>query len=82
VYTPNVPSMDKHNDFYVGNRPPLLASPFMKLPVGSIEPEGWLWNQLELMAKGFSGHLTEISQWCRYDVSAWANTEGMGEFGW
>ena len=70
------------NAFYIGNRPPLLASPLIKLPVGSIKPEGWLRQQLELMAEGFSGHLTEISKWCRYDGNAWVSAKGEGEFGW
>jgi DUF1680 family protein len=34
------------------------------------------------MRDGFSGHLTEISKWCRYDVSAWVSPSGKGEFGW
>jgi hypothetical protein len=70
------------NDFYVGNRPPLLPSPLIKLPVGAIRPEGWLRHQMELMAQGFSGRLPEISQWCRFDKSAWASAKGEGEFGW
>ena len=56
------PSSDAGNDFYVGNRPPLTASPFIKLPVGAIEPQGWIRKQLELQADGFHGHLTEISR--------------------
>ena len=46
---------------YIGNKPPLLAVPLIKLPTGSIRPEGWVRTQLELQADGFSGRLTEIS---------------------
>jgi DUF1680 family protein len=70
------------NDFYVGNRPPLSPSPFIKLPVGAVRPEGWLRGQLDLMAQGFSGRLPEISKWCKFDGSAWASPKGEGEFGW
>jgi len=70
------------NSYYVSNREPLLPSPLVKLPVGSIKPEGWVKQQLSLMADGFSGHLTEISKWCRIEGSAWVSPKGEGEFGW
>jgi len=69
------------NLFYTGNRPPLAPSPFIKLPIGAIRPEGWLRTQLQLEAEGFSGRLSEISQFCKYDGSAWV-TPGTGERGW
>ena len=70
------------NRYYAGNRAPLLPSPLIKLPTGSIRPEGWLRHQLELMAEGFTGRLTEISPWCRWEGSAWAHPKGEGERGW
>ena len=48
------PDTDAKNDFYAGNREPLLPSPFIKLPVGAIEPQGWVRKQLELEADGFN----------------------------
>jgi len=71
-----------NNDFYVGNRAPLAPSPFMKLPVGAIEPKGWIRRQLELQADGFHGHLTEISQFLKKDGNAWLSTAGEGDHGW
>jgi DUF1680 family protein len=69
------------NQYYVGNRPPLAPSPLMKLPIGSVRPEGWLRHQLELEAAGFSGRLTEISKFCKYQGNAWTSREG-GQYGW
>jgi hypothetical protein len=76
------PSGGVRNSLYTSNREPLLPSPLVKLPVGSIKPEGWLKVQLKLMANGFSGNLTEISKWCRFQGSAWVSPSGEGENGW
>ncbi|MCL4206593.1 MAG: glycoside hydrolase family 127 protein [Pirellulaceae bacterium] len=70
------------NEHYAGNRPPLLPSPLIKLPTGSITPRGWLRKQLELEAEGFTGHLTEISSFCRKKGNAWLNPEGEGGATW
>jgi hypothetical protein len=72
----------KRNTLYVSNREPLLPNPLVKLPIGSVKPEGWLREQLNLMAAGFSGHLTEISKWCKIEGSAWVSSHGEGENGW
>src|SRR5215217_7538857 len=61
---------------YVANRAPLLPSAFIKLPIGSIEPKGWLRRQLELERDGMVGHLPELSQWCKYEGNAWVEPEG------
>jgi hypothetical protein len=67
---------------YVSNRAPLLPSAFVKLPIGSIEPKGWLRHQLELERDGMVGHLPELSQWCKYEGNAWVEPEGKGHSGW
>ncbi|HUA63294.1 MAG TPA: beta-L-arabinofuranosidase domain-containing protein [Verrucomicrobiae bacterium] len=69
------------NSFYTGNRAPLAPSPFVKLPIGAIRPEGWLRTQLQLEAEGFSGRLSEISQYCKYDGNGWV-TPGSADRGW
>ena len=67
---------------YIGNRSPLAPSPFIKLPIGSITPQGWLRHQLELEAGGMTGHLPEISEWCKFAGNAWAAADGQGHSGW
>jgi len=76
------PSAEAKNDFYVGNRPPLTPSPFMRLPPGAIEPKGWVRRQLELQRDGFHGHLTEISQFLKKEGNAWLSPTGEGDHGW
>ena len=67
---------------YVSNRAPLAPSPFIKLPIGSITPKGWLRQQLQLETDGMTGHLEEISRWCKFDGSAWTSADGLGDNGW
>ena len=79
VATPSTTGANRH---YAGNRPPLAPNPLIKLPLGSVRPEGWLRRQLALETKGFSGKLEEISQFCKYDGSQWTSPSGQGRYGW
>jgi len=38
----------------------LAATAFLELPLGTVQPEGWLRNQLVMQADGLTGHLDEI----------------------
>ena len=37
---------------------------------------------LELEAGGMTGHLAEISKWCKFEGNAWSDPTGMGHSGW
>jgi len=71
---------DMENAYYTSNRPPLQPQQFIKLPVGTIQPEGWLKQQLILQKNGLSGHLGEISAWLQKENNAWLKTGG--QWGW
>jgi len=70
------------NAHYNSNRPPLMNSPLVKLPLGSVRAQGWLHTQLALMADGFTGHLAELSDFCEFENNAWTRADGGGEHGW
>ena len=70
------------NRHYVANRAPLAPSPLAKLPIGSIEPKGWLAHQLRLEAEGQVGRLAELSRWLKSEGNAWLSPEGKGHSPW
>ena len=76
------PPTETRSEFYPSNRDPLAPSPFIKLPIGAIRPEGWLRHMLELEARGMTGRLTEISPWCKAEGNAWLSPEGKGHSPW
>jgi len=82
VSTVDSPPTSSVNPFYTANRQPLTPSPLIKLPIGSIKPEGWLGHQLELEAEGLTGRLPEITKWCKFESNAWADSKGQGQNGW
>lgn len=65
---------------YISNKAPLLSSFFIKLPTGSIKPQGWILTQLNLQAEGLCGHLGEISAWLQKTDNAWLSSGG--KWGW
>jgi len=74
------PSISSENQFYIGNKEPLRAAYFIKLPVGHIKPHGWLKRYLELQRDGLTGRLHEISAWLEKDNNAWLDTGS--DWGW
>ncbi len=76
------PDMSAANAHYTANRAPLAPSPYVKLPIGSITPRGWLRHMLDVEREGMVGRLKEISPWLDFSKSSWADPEGKGQFGW
>ncbi len=74
------PVLNQQNIFYNSNKAPLLPAHFIKLPLGSIQPQGWILKLLELQKDGLCGHLGEISAWLDKENNAWLS-EG-GDHGW
>ena len=76
------PKISATNSHYVSNRPPLVPSSLIKLPVGAVKPEGWLKEYLLRQKNGLTGHLGEISAWLQKDGNAWLSQDGKGDWGW
>ncbi|MCK5279409.1 MAG: hypothetical protein KAK04_12735, partial [Cyclobacteriaceae bacterium] len=76
------PDTSQINDHYVSNRAPLKPSMFIKLPIGSIEPGGWLGEYLVRQKNGLTGNLGKISAWLQKEDNAWLSKEGKGNWGW
>lgn len=70
------------NSFYNGNLAPLSESKYIRLPVGSIEPGGWLKVYLERQREGLTGQLGKISAWLQKTDNAWLSKDGKGKWGW
>ena len=60
---------------YPNNREPLLKTKYVKLPLGAIEPTGWLRDQLKVQANGMTGHLHEV--WNLAKTTAWKGDVGV-----
>lgn len=58
---------------YLPNRDPLRPAAFLRLPVGSVVPGGWLRQQLELELGGITGRMPEISDYLVYETNGWVD---------
>jgi hypothetical protein len=59
---------------YKGNPEPLLQNAYIKLPLGTVKPSGWLKSQLEAQAAGLTGNLDDF--WPDLVKSAWHGGDG------
>lgn len=73
------PSIATSNN-YTNFRSPLQPAPLLKLPVGSIQPKGWLRKYLELQKEGLNGQLGTISAWLDKNNNQWLSDSG--DHGW
>ncbi len=64
----------KMNENYPSNRAPLNTNGFVKLPLGTVMPYGWIKDQMQLQADGLTGHLDEF--WPDLINSAWKGGDG------
>ncbi len=76
------PANDQRNSYYQTNQAPLKPQHLVKLPVGAIQPKGWLLKSMELQRDGLTGQLGEISIWLTKKNNAWLNKDGTGDWGW
>jgi DUF1680 family protein len=60
----------------VTNRAPLLATPFVALPLGSVRPQGWLLTQCQLQRDGLTGQAEAIYAGDIGTNSAWLGGTG------
>ena len=49
------PATTTRNAHYVSNRAPLAPQAFVKLPIGSVQPGGWLRENIVRQADGLAG---------------------------
>lgn len=61
------PPADRKSTNYPAYSDPLLPSPLLKLPLGAVQPEGWLKRQLDLMLDGITGRMPEFGAFVRPD---------------
>ncbi len=64
------------NTNYRNNPEPLRSNPYIRLPLGSVKPHGWLRSQLEAEAAGLTGNLDDY--WPDLVNSAWKGGDGDG----
>ncbi len=65
---------------YTNFRAPLQQAPLLKLPVGKVQPKGWLRKYLELQRDGLNGQLGTVSAWLDKKNNQWLSNSG--DHGW
>lgn len=63
-------------DLYTNNRAPLVHKPYMELPLGAVKADGWLKDQLDIMAAGMTGHLDRLVPKIFGERNGWLGGDG------
>lgn len=66
------------NSFYATNRKPLIAQPYTELPIGNIQPKGWILEQLKRQKEGLTGNLDEVYSKVVGSSNGWLGGDGDG----
>ena len=74
------PNREATNANYTNFRAPLQQAPLLKLPVGKVQPKGWLRKYLELQRDGLNGQLGTVSAWLDKNNNQWFSNQG--DHGW
>ena len=67
---------DTTKNLYLQNRSPLHSKPYVALPIGSIKPKGWLFDQLIDMKNGMCGRLDELYPQVMGHRNGWLGGDG------
>lgn len=76
----DTPNRESTNTNYTNFRAPLQQVPLLKLPVGKVQPKGWLHKYLELQRDGLNGQLGTVSAWLDKNNNQWLSNQG--DHGW
>ena len=76
----DVPTATGTQANYTSYRAPLKSAPLLKLPVGQVQPKGWLREYLERQKNGLNGQLGTVSDWLDKDNNQWLSDQG--NHGW
>ncbi|WP_186755993.1 beta-L-arabinofuranosidase domain-containing protein [Echinicola salinicaeni] len=68
----------KNSSLYLQNRIPLTEKPYLELPLGNIQPKGWIKDQLLRMKTGLTGNLDEIYPEVMGARNGWLGGDGDG----
>lgn len=76
----DTPNREATSANYTNFRAPLQQAPLLKLPVGKVQPKGWLRKYLELQRDGLNGQLGSVSAWLDKNNNQWLSNQG--DHGW
>lgn len=67
---------DAHVETYLNNRAPLHQNPYIELPLGAIQPQGWLREMLIRQKNGATGNLDKLYPLVMNRRNGWLGGDG------